>query len=261
MQIPRLGAPPDIKNKLFGWLYMAFRRDRDLLFRIVLWSQQDIPDPRLPGIQPDGVINLVKIWAETTETRVLDVVHRVLIEGSESMDVDNLRRILDSSNSMYAVRQDLRGLEERQPSAVIDQVKQTVADASIAVSRHLTSAWNGAYGYEKNTVHAYDEAIRAVETVMRQVMRPDDSIFQAITNAQWEFVLTDHRPERYKTTNNPAADGVAVVIDLMRLLAYSQHKRHGGEGANPTETEAKTAVMLAMTLVQLVNGRALQRQQ
>ena len=118
MQTTRPVRPRTSGRELFARLATAFRYDQDLLFRI-LWAQFDAPDPRLHRISADGVINLLEIWAEVTETRVSRRGPHVLIDKSLAPDRPNLRTVLNTASSMYHLHQDERGLGERVPKGVI----------------------------------------------------------------------------------------------------------------------------------------------
>ncbi|WP_460712688.1 hypothetical protein [Nocardioides dilutus] len=259
LQAPRPGVPEDLRARLHDWCRTHFTKHTSHFFEFVVWRQEPWPDPR-SNIR--GAWSPFVAWADGDPTRYLDTIHHLLTVQTQRNLTGGLTEILNNSNSLYRVTVDGTGLEERAPAAVIEQVKDTVANADHAASKHLTNAWNAAYGYEKNNVFAWSESIRAVEVAMKKVIDPGATIFRAITNAakdtsRWEFAVTDHRPAKYKK-NAPAAEGVETVLDLMRLLAYGEHHRHGddGTGTDPTDVEAKTAVQLAITLVQLVQSGA-----
>jgi len=82
----------------------------------------------------------------------------------------------------------------------------------------------------------------------------------AISDApqKWEFSIVDEREK--PPANAPASDGVQVVLNMMRLLAYGQKERHGDDDDGPveinTDDQARAAVMLATTLVQFAVGGA-----
>lgn len=248
--------PVDLVPALVGWLNTTFSYDSELFFRTVLWLQMPFGDPRGGGSNRAAVMARLMDWFKKDYTRILDVVHHVLVEESDAADLAALDDILEHSNSLYRVSDDGLGLEERLSLGVVEQVRHTVQQAGTGTSAHLIDAWNAAYGYEKNPKHAYEEAIRAAETALRPIVSPaapGTTLFKMIKDVaakptKWKFVLTDQRPG--VPADAPAAEGVEVVLDLMRLLAYGQKSRHGGAAAS-AEDEAKAAVLISVALVQL----------
>lgn len=261
LQTPRPGMPLDLVPALVGWLDTTFRYDGELFFRTILWLQMPFGDPRGSGNARAAAMARLLDWFKNDYTRVLDVIHHVLVEGSDAANLEALDEILEHSNSLYRVSDDGLGLEERLALGVVEQVRHTVQQAETGTSTHLIDAWNAAYGYDKNYKHAYEEAIRAAETALRPIVSPSSagaSLFKMIKDVaakptKWQFVLGDERPR--VPSDAPAADGVEVVLDLMRLLAYGQKSRHGGAATSAAD-EAKAAVLVSVMLVQVCESGA-----
>jgi len=263
LEQPYPDVPDHLYSRLWEWIARSFRSPGSSststarVNEIQMAMRLDLPDGSA-GVR----LAALRDMCEQDTDFMLDLVESLLDHYRDNLgNAPALESLLIAANSAYAVKDDFSGLTERQAAGIAEQVQQVVTDADQSVSEHLIAAWNSAYGYTKNPVHAYTEAIRAAETALRPIVCSGDhkTIFRMIglvnDNPQdFKFVLTDHRPTA--PANAPAADGVQVVLDLMRLLAYSEPKRHGGSGRNPTEDEAKAAVMTAVTIVQYCDSGA-----
>ena len=168
-----------------------------------------------------------------------------------------LDRLLSEAHSAYRLREDGRAIEMRDLPEVKEQVQAVVNAAADSPGEHLAAAYNSANGRTTDTEKAYARAIKAVEAAVRPIISPNDTaatltkMIIAVRDkpAKWTFGLVDHRDA--KSPSAPAADGIGVVLDLMRLLAYGQQERHGDSApiVENTREEARAAVMVATTLV------------
>ena len=180
---------------------------------------------------------------------------------------DELEHDLRTGNSAYAVADHGKSLVWRQDPTARSAVEKAIAGADEGPAHWLAEAWNDAYGRQSRPGPAYDAAIRAVEGALRGIVIPRNSratITQIINalrdgSTKFEFDLTDSRGD--VGANEPRIDGVEVVIAMLRSLAYGQKTRHGDSGhvTVNSETEARTAVHLAVTLVEIGTTGSLRR--
>ncbi len=133
-------------------------------------------------------------------------------------------------------------LVERVSAEAESQYKAALAPRDEA-ARHLREAWGAAFGVEENASAACEAATRAVESVLKPIATPRDSVAtfgkmrRAITDApsKFEFLLDD--------------DPIAFLPYLD--LAKFRPGRHGGdESAPPTIEEARATVHGAVTVVE-----------
>jgi hypothetical protein len=255
LELPYENVPDHLRQPLWNWVQGAFSEYDSVA---VPRMQQVAIHLRMP-IGTGSASSLMRVFLKACNEEpnfILDLVEALLeLYGWDGGRASDLKELLTSCNSVYTVSDDWNGLAERLPQGVAQQLESVVAEADASVSEHLVEAWNSAYGRKKNPAHAYSEAIRAAETALRPIVSPNEhaTIFKMIgmindAPQKWHFVLGDNRPTA--SPNAPAADGVQLVLDQMRLLAYGESKRHGGEGSGVSEDEAKAAVMLAVSISQ-----------
>lgn len=184
-----------------------------------------------------------------------NLVHFILSDYSVTFDGKTPKRVrlleesLSSGGSSYTVGviQGRFGLMDRVPAAVADTVEEVISSAGKASSL-LSSAWEKAFGMNKNPSHAYSDAVKAVEVLSCPLFSPNDRLatlgkdINVLRNgeANFQFVM----PGSQHTT------AVQHVVSMMQLLWHSQTDRHGEENyASVSEEEAQAAVLLASTLV------------
>ncbi|WP_051703291.1 hypothetical protein [Oerskovia turbata] len=188
---------------------------------------------------------------------MLDLVDALLeAYGWDDGRAQNLVNLLEAANSAYRVRDDRRGLEERVVPGVRELVAETVNSATGSAGDHLATAWNEAYGRNPDPAKAYSESIKAVEAAFAPLVSPQNAVQTLGTMirdigakpAKWKFVIADGK----------ASEGVETILNMMRVLWDGQTSRHGGLNPTRAETrdEARAAVHLAATLVQLGASRA-----
>jgi hypothetical protein len=114
--------------------------------------------------------------------------------------------------------------------------------------RHLTSAWNHAFGRNPDPSRAYAESIKAVEAAAIPVVSPNNS------KATLGTVLGDLKaaPQKWQLVlSRPSTTGIApveVVTHLVSLLWANQTDRHAP--VQPIDqSQAEEAVHIALMLV------------
>lgn len=231
------------------------------------WPYADLPRSRYSTLEASMREFIEQKCMANPET-FLQVIEHLLGTHVNSAAAESLDRTLALGNSAYAVGADFKSLAMRVDPTVRRRAEATVADADPGPAHWLTDAWNDAYGREPRPGPAYDAAIRAVEAALRGVVIPNNAratitqIINALRDGRgkFAFVLEDARGSA-AGANEPIIDGVEVVIWMLRSLAYGQKTRHGTSGTvtvNSAE-EARTAVQLAVTLVQIAGSGSLRR--
>lgn len=172
-----------------------------------------------------------------------------------------LEDLLTRSKSAFTVgtRSGKPGLVRRVPLGV-----QVAGDSVMARSGRagvrLAKAWGELYGLKPNASEAYRLAILAVEDASVPVVSPKATgatlgtvLKQMEDQGDWGL------PMDREHTNAPSSE---VLVSMMRMLWHGQHDRHGGQPSAPgnvSEDEAKVAVSLAVTLVNLFESGLIKR--
>ncbi|GAA1825406.1 hypothetical protein GCM10009835_52690 [Planosporangium flavigriseum] len=128
----------------------------------------------------------------------------------------------------------------------------------------MKQAWLAAYGIDPDPDQAYDEAVRAVETVACPLICPNADGKRTLGTAiavlrndlvaktpRWSLALPD-------ASGRPAS--VDELIAMLTLLWEGQVSRHAGstKSRRQTAAEAEAAVQIAVTLTQWLSSGVLQ---
>ncbi|MEV7675936.1 hypothetical protein [Streptomyces sp. NPDC088752] len=131
-----------------------------------------------------------------------------------------------------------------------DAARQTTADAAAVPTAtssadHLATEWRAAYGRSPDSVRAYSEPIKAVESAAHAVIQPNNAkaTLGKIRNARHKF-------DAAIASKN--SDPIAPAEAMMQTLWDGQTSRHGGQTPTVPETleATRAGVHLAATLVQ-----------
>ena len=169
------------------------------------------------------------------------------LAGRVSAHLSELEDILDWGRSALVVSRHSWRLEFRTPEAVAQLAGQAVDREPAG---HLADAWAAAYGRSPDPAKAYDEAIRAVESVTIPLILPKSnratlgSVLAHLEGgggARWQLAI-------------PGKNGgdVGPVVSLLSMLWRGHVGRHaGGELSRAHEDrEARMAVTAAVMLVE-----------
>lgn len=188
-----------------------------------------------------------------TLTHLLDFLLMRVIYVSDAARrpgrVEELDAILRAAGAGWRVGE--RGGRWGLVAAVNTGVAQVVSQVVSAADRSaalLKSAWDGAFGVNPNSSHAYHDAVRAVEVYSGPLFSPNDhkatlgkniAVLRSKPEA-WSFALAGSQNATY----------VEHLISAMQLLWGSHTDRHGSEDYAGVSLEAaRAAVLLASTLV------------
>jgi hypothetical protein len=265
LEAPYEDLPEHLHQHVMKWIYRQFSASMELTRSIALRLR--IPVPDVPSNHGTAITKIME-RANVDDEAALDLLEVMLESGALGpSQVAALEEFLDEGHSAYRVNDGYSGLEMRVLPEVKEQVQAVVDAAAGSPGEHLAGAYNAAYGRTPDVERAYDRSIKAAEAALRPVISSKDSkatltkMILAIRDApqKWEFAVVDERDD--PPQNAPAAEGVQVVVDMMRLLAYGQKQRHGEDGPVEvnTEAQARAAVMIAVTLVQWATTGVLRR--
>jgi hypothetical protein len=264
---------------LRDWL-RDYLRDYDLAHRVALQLRfvLDVPGTELmsPGEQladwPEeaGLLDRIDVALQLDETlhgEIAALEAQPDPSGSTAWysrervrAVERLDQLLAAGRSPYRVDWTTPPrLIERQDPTVLTSLDDTIATSEPTSARYLRDAWRHAYGLNPDPTAAYREAVRAVEEVACPLVLPKDeaaTLGKVVASLQqgghkWRFVLVAR----------DGSDDVAPLVAMLDRLWTGQVSRHGGgkNSRDQTLEEARAAVHLAATLVQLLSTGALTR--
>ncbi len=264
LETPYDDIPDHLRDPIHRWIQGSLSASRELTRHVGLTLRLPLPDV---WSNHGSAVNQMMAEVYGDDEFALNLLELILVTNYPSADPTELATILDAGHSAYRLSDDLHGVETRVLPEVKEQVQTVVAAAEAAPGEHLTAAWNAAYGRTSDPEKAYGRSIQAVEAAMKPVVSPKDDgttltkmiLVMRDAPTKWQFALEDERatvPPKAK-----AADGVQVVVDLMRLLAYGQKQRHGQTDKVElnSEEQARTAVLVAAMLVQFCTSGTLRR--
>lgn len=229
------------------------------------WPYSEVP--RLGSGRDHDMALFIESMCKADGQTLLTVLEYLLKHYAHS-SAYTVEQILSTGNSAYTIKEDGTGLAFRTDPTARAQVEDAIETADEGPAHWLTEAWNDAYGREPRPGPSYDASIRAVEGALRGIVIPRNGratitqIINALRDGRANFVfeLDDNRGGA-AGANEPPIDGIDTVLAMLRSLAYGQRTRHGASGPvtiNSPE-EAKVALHLAVTLVQIGLNGALRR--
>lgn len=127
-------------------------------------------------------------------------------------------------------------------------------------AKHLSAAWDAAYGRNPSPSRAYSEAVKAVEESAIPVVLPTDQsatlgkVIGALRAAPgtWDCVFA----RGSRMTSATAVTSMEIVIGMLDLLWANQTDRHAP--IQPvTQAQAESAVQLALALVEMFRSGAI----
>lgn len=261
------GMPIWLQHSVWEWLREAlmyeaagfWRWRQDVLASIDRQSRRSLP---LTALAEGG--SLATIRSALGDDGVLMLLDYCIAHPEENewtADPAKLEHALLEGGSAWKVgiRDGCPGLERRVPAGVQEAAEQAMATPGHAGAR-LSEAWHAVYGVRPNPTHAYAMAVKAVEdaavpiVVRRQAGATLGHVIgQLRADGDWSLPLT---------REDPSAPTSETVVRMCQALWKGHHDRHGGDPEAPEsvdQTEAETAVMLAVPLVQWFASGAVAR--
>jgi hypothetical protein len=188
-----------------------------------------------------------------SDDELLDLADWIVHRNNGAV-ANKLGYLLEAAGSAWTIggRNGRTGIVRRMSEGVQGAVEATLQEG--AAGRILGEAWAAAYGRIPDPEEAYEKAIKAVEEVAAQIVSPKN------TKATLGTIIRDMKAQPGWTMDLPGnQDG--VIVGMAEALWTGQESRHGGNGyRRPSQSEAETAVTLAVALLQLfASGSAARR--
>jgi len=262
------GVPPHLKPSLLDWLRpRMIRTDGTGGWRFemrVLHAYDRVARPEPPlsaraASKPGQLVRVGPIWpgfvAKMDDEELLDLVDWFVYDGPPASNRE-LGEMLEEVSSAWTLgeRNGHAGLVRRVTPAVQAAVDQ--ATSGVTAGALLSEAWVACYGRAPNPEEAYEKAIKAVEEAAASIVSPKN------TRATLGSMIRDMKNQGEWRIDLPGA-AQDVPVSMMEALWTGQESRHGGNGYRmPTQSEAETAVLLAVPLVQwFMSGNVERRSQ
>ena len=257
------GIPPHLSRQLWAWhsrwIDDDMRDEIQLRFRLkVTWNDEQTFEQAFDKLVTEDsefyldVIDLV-LWicARRAGPPLLPGENPAQFVDENDVDYswasEQLQGLLDRAGSAWRVASDGRSLQRRVPEATL-KAFQAAALPGTEAARHLSAAWQAAYGRDPSATVAYREAVRAVEAVVIPAVEPKNqkatlgTVLRALRDqaASWELAILglDRKPR-----------DVSSLVSMLELLWQGQSDRHAPITPIPQDG-ATMAVHLATTLVQ-----------
>jgi hypothetical protein len=249
----RVDIPPELEASLRRWIFKNTRR-ADVRYVVVAKLQIPIFDwPRKRNAVRDKLAYMV---ANDGLMFVVDAVLSALPIGSSGYKARiRLADLLAANASILRIREDGKGLE-RHTHPVAEVIRQastsyTVGKNASAGSAvfHLQEAFEELRKLDPDTMKAYGEAIKAVESAAHSVIERNNV---KATLGTMLGVLRDKSADFEVAIASPRSDGpVTAITGMMQMLWNGQTSRHGSQTQTRSETieEAQMAAELASILV------------
>ncbi len=251
------GVPPHMRGAILDFLKPHFSRrgisTGKWFFDESALTFYDLEARRMPAYRSrlDG-----RAWpgfvAELSEEELLDMADWVVHRNNSGVASD-LGYILEAAGSVWTIgkRDGNSGLVRRMPASV-----QAAADETIRASSAGSlygEAWAAAFGRLPDPEEAYEKAIKSVEEAAATIVSPSN------TRATLGTMLRDMKAQKDWGIDLPGAER-GVVVAMVEALWTGQESRHGGNNyRRPTQSEAETAVTLALALLQLFRSGSASR--
>lgn len=251
------GVPPHLATPLQSWVsrYLgctsaneAASTRQHALERLAIECRLRVTSPQ----QYLGV--MANLYKQSREAflEVLDM-HLMLF----GYGYDSLRAMLHQGGSAWTVADSPLRLERRVPDEERELYERVAAPLDES-SRHLKGAWGKVYGRSPEPGAAWNEAVKAVEVLLKPIAEPtnDKATLSSMLNAlegkptKWQLTLQ---------TSSSRLTSVEALAQMLRLI-YPDPGRHGSAYPKQvTQVQAEQAVGMAVLVVSWLRRDALQR--
>ena len=175
------------------------------------------------------------------------------LPSMSSHDIDALEQILHDGSSAWTVRIDKRGLQRRLSTGEQSEYLRA-ANVDDPATHHLNSAMGAAWGPQENATEAYDEAVKALEAVLKPLVSPNNDSTRLGT------IIRDLRakPDKWKMalSSDATPEGVLVIADLLDLV-WKYHIRHAREEfVKHSIEEARDVISIAVMVIGLTRRQS-----
>ena len=254
------GIPAHLERSLWRWVMDRSVRDGGLRYKVE--RRLRITLPTRQGVNP-----FAEYWERADDDERLALIDFFLRDLQEAYDYDKLAgKFAEDSNvhPIAAVRLDgelaeggsvwrfthepFWGLTRR-----VNETTQTLVDLASSpgtdAARKIASAWSACYRHDPDYDGAYRDAVLAVEAVALPVIVPKNKrgtlgyVVAHLSDAHGSWTVGGLDDERQKSGT--------TLLTMLRTLWHNQqrHAQNDGTIVDVNQTEAETAVTLAVTLV------------
>ena len=207
---------------------------------------------------PDALDHTSALYDEPTPYEMYEIIDAILYLQPSVADYfvterQSLQHLLDDSHSVYTIRLDGRGLENRADSTATAALADSITNANARVDAgsagdHLATAWAHAFAIHPDPVKAYSESIKAVEAAAHAIIEPNNA---KATMGTMLGHMRSHPTDFLLMLPSPGVT-IDAVIGMMAALWAGQTSRHASQNPTRPETveEARAAVHIAVALVE-----------
>lgn len=256
------GIPAHLLDALRSWVSGQFPSGNAGLAQSQLTDIEVSCHVYLGSKTGKGKFNRLMDKAETEPREFLTVLdYLVSIRDTGSSHIWALDDTLYRGGSLWRVATagDTPHLERRVGETMMSLGEQAMSPPTRA-AKLLRSAWINAYGLNPQPSKAFFDAVKAVESVAKPVISPDD---KGAHLGRMSNYVRDHEHEFTVLLEPVQGSAVAYFNEMLKLLWRSEFDRHGQDDEDvPIEVsreQAEAGVGLATVLVQWFNDGVFRR--
>lgn len=258
---PEPGIPEWMLDEVIEWMSEPIARAGNVeryVKRLKVDLRRDIMTKAYVAADGDKLLPWVKVDLEMRD--LLDILDNLSRSCSpvEAWQLDELLKA-GGTYGIAAATKDSKPEDRYLFDLVEPEMQRLIDDAKAPADRasdYLRVAHAAAYGQYRNATEAWDHSVKAIESVMRPVISPNDR------SATLGKMLGQMKATRDKLGGvlGGGDDGIARVEAMVRLV-WENHERHADfeKPLQPSDEQAQTAFIIAVTVVQLFRSRAIDR--
>lgn len=214
-----------------------------------LLAAMDVAEDLYLDVLQMAIDNMHLGYSVQTRHEAFAELERILTESGMAVRLDVRREPTGKDWHGRPMYREIVTLQRRTSEGAASAV-YAVSEQASEPGKHLSAAWNHAYGRSPDPRGAYREAVMAVEAASIPIVSPNNAkatlgtVIRDLrsTPQRWQFVMT--RDLQVGSTIPP----IEVVTNMATLLWVNQTDRHAP--VQPiTQQQAEMAVHLALTLV------------
>jgi hypothetical protein len=205
-----------------------------------------------PSAKPGWALDHVFEYCRRDDDQFLDVIDFVLRRfpiGAPRLRA--LDELLNDGRSCWKIgRADTLQLERR-ISEQAESMYLSALTSTTGASTHLQAAWSAAYGRPIDAKRAWHEAVAAVEAALQPIVLPKatraslGSLQNALREAPVKWVCS------LPLGSKEEIDSMEAFSTVLDRVMY-EPGRHGTDGGTATIEEARSVLMVAVTIVEWV---------
>lgn len=239
------GIPPYMRRHVISWTLNAMggypRLDGDVAADLALTLKVDMSDS-------------YRDWEAylqgTSDARFVTILDWLMYHTADAAyESERLQELLDNGHSEWTVShlEDPPRMAKRIPEGVQETLERTVSLTGAAGSL-LAQAFNSIYGASPNPNHAYDLAVKSVETFACPLFLPSNT--RATLGSVYAHLSQKDVSLPLREADVPDKE---LIVDMMKKL-FLGAERHGSTDYQHVSLEgAKAALSLATALLSMLH--------